>query len=111
MGVKDARKDIKRLRDEVTALSDILTQISDLADEPGTDGLATLQVINQQNGPLQSCSDELLSLASRLDPGLGKEMKQFGLRALMWPLNTKEVDKTLTIIDRFKMTFTLAFDG
>ncbi|MCJ1385865.1 hypothetical protein MMC17_008989 [Xylographa soralifera] len=104
-GVKNARNDIKRLRDEVTSLSDILTQISDLTDEPGADALATLETIK---GPLQSCSDDLSSLAERLDPGHGKEMKQFGLRALKWPFSTREVDKTLAIIDRHKNMFTLA---
>ncbi|MCJ1391258.1 hypothetical protein MMC18_004121 [Xylographa bjoerkii] len=70
--VKNARKNIKRLRDEVTALSDILTQVSDLADEPGADELATLDIIKS---PLQRCSRDLLSLAERLGPGHGKEMK------------------------------------
>ena len=104
-GIKSARNDIKRLRDEITALSDILTQLSDLADEPGADTLATLNIIKL---PLQNCSDDLSLLAERLDPGHGREMKQFGLRALKWPFSTKEVDKTLAIIDRHKNTFTLA---
>ncbi|MCJ1437731.1 hypothetical protein MMC27_007118 [Xylographa pallens] len=104
-GVKNARNDIKRLRDEVTALSDVLTQISDLADEPGADALATLDIIK---GPLQSCGDDLSLLSQRLDPGHGKEMKQFGFRALKWPFSTKEVEKTLAVIDRHKNMFTLA---
>ena len=107
-GVKNSRKDIKRLRDEVTALSDILTQISDLADEPGANALATLSTMK---GPLQCCNDDLSLLAERLDTGHGKEMKQFGLRALKWPFSTKEVDKTLAIIDRHKNTFTLALNA
>ena len=104
-GVKNARNEIKRLRDEITALSDILTQISDLADEPGADALATLDIIK---GPLQRCGDDLSLLSQRLDPGHGKEMKQFGFHALKWPFSTKQVDKTLAVIDRHKNMFTLA---
>ena len=42
--------------------------------------------------------------------GKDSKMKQFGLRALKWPLTSKEVDKTLLAIERHKATFSLALN-
>lgn len=107
--VKKARKDIKRLRDEVTSLQDVLTNVADLAEDPCSANLSILSLLNQQNGPVQQCQGDLAGLITNLDPGQGKnKMKQFGLRALKWPFNSKDVEKLLTTIGRHKATFNLA---
>ena len=109
MSVKDARTDIQRLRDEVTSLQDVLASVVDLVDVPGSSTLSTLNLFTQPDGPAQQCHDELLKLLSILDQGQGKDkMKKFGLRALKWPLSSKDVDKVLQDLERHKATFNLA---
>jgi ankyrin repeat domain-containing protein 50 len=107
--VKEARKDIKRLRDEVTSLQDTLANVVDLADAPGSAKLSILSLLNQPDGPVQQCRTDLVGLAAKLDSGQGKDrMKKFGLRALEWPFSSKDVDKAITAIGRHKATFHLA---
>ena len=75
--VRNARKDIQRLRDEVTSLQDVLTNVADLPDSPGSAKLSILG-LNQSDGPLQQCRTELTELATKLEAGQGKDkMKQF----------------------------------
>ena len=107
--VKNARKDIQRLRDEVTSLQDVLASVADLADAPSSGKLSILGLLNRPNGPVQQCHTELTRLVAELEPGQGKDtMKQFGLRALKWPFSSKDVDKAIIAIGRYKATFDLA---
>jgi hypothetical protein len=108
-GVKSAREDICRLRNEVTALQDVLTNVRDLAETPGSAELSILGLLNQPDGLIQQCQTELKELAAKLDTGQGKDnMRQFGLRALRWPFSKKDVDKSLLVIRRQKEIFNLA---
>jgi ankyrin repeat domain-containing protein 50 len=108
-GVRGAKMDIQRLREEITSLQTVLTKVADLANAPDAAKLSTLDLLNQPDGPAQQCLTELITLAAKLNPGQGKDtMKQFGLRALKWPFSSKDVDKTITTIERHKATFNLA---
>jgi hypothetical protein len=51
--VKEAGKDIQRLRDEVTSLQDVLTNVANLAEDPSSAKLSILSLLNQQDGPVQ----------------------------------------------------------
>lgn len=107
--VKDSRKDIQRLRDEVISLQDIVIRISELADAPGSAKLSVLGLLNKPDGPLHQCKINLTDLETRLQPGDGKDqMKKLGLRALKWPFNTREVDKAIAKIESYKGNFNLA---
>jgi ankyrin repeat domain-containing protein 50 len=108
-GVKNAREEICRLRNEVTSLQDVLTNVTDLAEAPGTAELSILGLLNQPDGLIQQCWTELKGLATKLDTGQGKDnTRQFGLRALRWPFSKKDVDRSLTVIRRQKEIFNLA---
>ena len=109
-GVKSARKDIKRLRDEVTAFQDVLAGVADLADAPDSAQLSNLHLLTKPGGLVQRCRADLEDLVARLQAGMGKDekMKQFGLRALKWPFSSKEVDRELVVLSRYKETFALA---
>jgi len=110
-GVKDTRKDIQPLRNEAVSLQDILTSVADLADEPRAANLATLNLLNQAGGPLQQCKDDLTSLVAKLDPGDGAtSVRRAGLRAFKWPFNSKEVDKAVDGIERYKTVLALALN-
>jgi ankyrin repeat domain-containing protein 50 len=107
--VKEARKDIQRLRDEMTSLQDVLTNVADLADAPSSANLSILNLLNQVDGPVEQCRAQLTELVAKLEPGQGKnKMKQLGLRALKWPFSSKDVEKTVVAIGRHKATFGLA---
>jgi hypothetical protein len=109
LNVKDARKDIERLRNEITALQDVLVNVADLAEDANSASLKTLAVITRKDGPLQQCQAELLTLVKRLELGDGKgKMRKFGMRALKWPFGSKEVDRILVAIGKYKSSFTLA---
>ncbi|TVY25789.1 Ankyrin repeat and KH domain-containing protein mask [Lachnellula hyalina] len=109
-GVKSAREDIRRLRDEVTSLQDVLNGVADLADSPASAKLAVLDLLNQPNGLVEQCRTELAGLITKLADGQGDgKMKKFGLRALKWPFTKKDVDATISIIERQKALFHLAF--
>jgi len=106
--VRDAKMDIRRLSEEITSLQAVLTKVADLANAPNAAKLSALGLLNQPGGPAQQCLKELIALAAKLNLGQGKEMKQFGLRALKWPFSSKDVDKFVTTIERHKTTFNLA---
>ena len=104
LGVKDARKDIRRLRDEVTSLHDVLAYVAELADAPGSDNLSILRLLNQPDGPIQQCQTELTALAGKLETGQEKDK----LRSLKWPFSSKDVAKAIAAVERSKSTFHFA---
>jgi hypothetical protein len=108
-GVKDARKDITRLRSEISRLEIALTSVADLADADDSGKLSVLQTLAKQGGALSQCENDLSALLSRLQGGHEKEeMKRFGWRSLTWPMKSKDVDKAIIDIERHKSLFYLA---
>jgi Fungal N-terminal domain of STAND proteins len=112
--VKDARKDIQLLRDEMTSLQDVLTHVKELGDSLSAAELSSLKLLNQPNGPLERCQAELEKLFVKLEAGANPsdgKMKQFGLRALKWPFSSKDVQKIITHIEKSKTLFNLALSS
>ncbi|RYO93373.1 hypothetical protein DL762_001072 [Monosporascus cannonballus] len=108
-GVKDARKDITRLRNEVTRLESVLTSIADLADTDDSAKLSVLRTLVKPGGALSQCQNDLTGLLGKLQCSYDKEgMNRFGWRSLTWPLKSKDVDKSIAEIDRHKSLFYLA---
>lgn len=111
LNVRDARKDIQHLLNEVTSLRDVLINVKDLTDTPGSTKLSTLELFNKSDGLLQQCLTDLRKLVEKLEQGQEKgKMKQFGIRALKWPFSRKEVDKAIAVIERCKTMFSLALN-
>jgi ankyrin repeat domain-containing protein 50 len=109
ISVKDARKDIQRLQNEITSLQDVLVSLLDLVDTPNAASLQIVKLAIREGGPVQQCQSELAALAERIDIGEKKgQMQQFGLRALKWPLSSKDIDKALLTIERHKASISLA---
>lgn len=108
LNVKDARKDIQRLRNEINSLQDVLVNVVDLANAPESASLKTLDLINKQDGPLNQCQLELTALLAKLDPGESTSKVKLALRSLKWPLHSKEIDQALLAIGRYKNSFVLA---
>lgn len=109
MEVKEARGDIKCLRNEMTSLGDVLTNLADLTEGPESAILPTLRQLNRHDGPVQKCHQDLIELVAKLEAGQKRDhMKKFGLRALKWPFSKKDVVRLLAIIEKHKATFNLA---
>ena len=107
--VKEARSDIQHLREEMVSLETILISISDLAQNPDSGISSRIDHLAQKDGPLQQCQELLEKLVVKLNIGDGKNgMRKFGMRALKWPLSSKDIEKLLTSIDRHKATFSVA---
>ena len=107
--VKEARKDIQRLRDEVTSLQDVMADVRDLAEDPSSSRRSVFSRLNQHNGAVQQWERDLRGLLLQLELGEGeKKMRQFGLRALKWPFSSKDVNKCRKVVNDRKTTFTLA---
>jgi ankyrin repeat domain-containing protein 50 len=107
LNVKDARNDIRRLRNEITSPQDVLVSVVDLANVRSSTSMHTLDLVNKEGGPLEQCQLELTALAARLSPNESSTLK-LALRTMKWPLSSKEVDRTLAAIGRYKSSFILA---
>ncbi|KAF2417699.1 hypothetical protein EJ08DRAFT_575532, partial [Tothia fuscella] len=106
--VKDAKADIERLLGKVNQTKGVLENTKRLLNGPDRDRLSTSQKLNQS---LDSCFQQLEYLKMKLDPGsTRKTMSRIGLRALKWPLQSKDVDKILLNLDGFQQTLLLALN-
>ena len=108
LNVKDARKNIERLRNEVTALENVLAELVDLKIAPDLTNTSVLGRLNQKDGPIQQCKADLVAIADKLKVDSGKRrMKLYGMRTLEWPFSAKEVEKFIVSIKRHKASFNL----
>jgi hypothetical protein len=54
---------------------------------------------------VDGCTLELVQVQNRLDPGKArKAMRRFGLRALRWPFDSKEVSGIISNLERYSQT-------
>lgn len=107
LSAKNARADIQRLSSELAELTDVMEAIGDMGKISCSNKLSILKTLCKPNGALEQCRADLGSLAERLDVGTGDKTR-FGLRALKWPFSSKDVDKAIMTIERYKATFNLA---
>jgi len=108
--VKQAKGDIERLYQKVNDTKNVLQELQQLLDKQGKSRLPTTSTLLD---PLQRCSQELkeleATLQAKLKPsGRRKAMQRLGLRALVWPLTSKEVEKAVQNLENYEHTFNLA---
>jgi len=104
--VRHAKNDIARVEKEVTNLSTVMKRLHDLLDSPHGIRLQTFQEVRDA---LEDGRSQLGSLHDKLIPGKGRQaMRQFGLRALKWPFDSKEVEKILQELARCMQPVTTA---
>ena len=96
--VKSARSDIERLRKEVVAFQDAAKEAKKLLEGPQNERLAVPESISRS---LELCEVDLRDLEKQLQP---RKMRKFGLRALKWPMSSKEIDKIITMLKRHEMS-------
>ena len=106
--VKSAKKDIDRFHLEVEALIKVLRNLRQLAQKPGAARLFTSNALDEH---IQSCLSDLRHFKEKLEPGKGrKAMSRYGIRALKWPFQSKELEKVIGVLERYKSTFSTALN-
>ncbi|RYP74430.1 hypothetical protein DL769_004007 [Monosporascus sp. CRB-8-3] len=103
--VRNARADITCLRARLDDLGTSLQGIQHLLDGRNSPELTTSRKLVDS---LDGCTSELGQLQSRLDPGKAhRAMRRFGLRALKWPFDSKEVSGIVSNLEHYKQTIML----
>ena len=107
--VKNAKDDIQRLLGELEPLSETLEGVRRLLDGPGG---AKLETIQRFRISLEGCASQLTELELRLTATLrGKQgqdsksarlMTRFGIRALKWPFDNKEINGIVNRMERYR---------
>ncbi|EMT67651.1 Kinesin light chain [Fusarium odoratissimum] len=101
----NARADITRLQNRLKDLNVCLEAAQRLLDDPKNTKLATSRSLVDS---LNACETELAEVQDRLHPGSArKAMRRFGLRALKWPFNGKEISTVVSNLEHYKQTITL----
>lgn len=105
--VKEAKKDILHLQEEVNALSQVLKSLEKLLQELSEEKLATSQDLVDN---ITKCSLGLAILKEKIDPEIAqRRMRKWGFRAFKWPLKREQVVKAISEIERYKTLFDLSF--
>ncbi|KAI8715206.1 hypothetical protein NCS52_01027800 [Fusarium sp. LHS14.1] len=100
--VGNARADITCLQSQLNDLGEYLKEARRLLDDPNSQSLTTSRRLVDS---LDGCTSELVQVQTRLDPGKArKTMRRFGLRALRWPFDSKEVNGIIANLERYNQT-------
>ena len=106
VAVKDAKKDIDRLRKTITDIGNVLEEVKQLLDRQDKAQLSTTRKLSDS---LEECRQQLQGLNVQLEPGkTRKTMHRFSMRTLKWPFTSKQVEKTVAGFEEYKHTFSLA---
>ncbi|KAK2667468.1 hypothetical protein RAB80_016659 [Fusarium oxysporum f. sp. vasinfectum] len=101
----NARADITRLQNRLKDLNVCLEAAQRLLDDPKNTKLATSRSLVDS---LNACETELAEVQDRLHPGSArKAMRRFGLRALKWPFDSREISTVVSNLEHYKQTITL----
>ncbi|KAF4460558.1 vegetative incompatibility het-e-1 [Fusarium albosuccineum] len=104
--VKNAKADIERLRKEVTDFQATAEQVRDLVKGPRGQ---ELEASRQLDSAIQDGWSTLDELAQDLEPSTGrKAMSRFGIRALKWPFESKDIERTIQNLARCRGNILLA---
>lgn len=107
--VKSAQEDIARFRLELDAFIKVLRSLHELIQNPEAAKLVTLKSIAEST---QQCGVDLENLQKKLEPSKGrKAMSRYGVRALKWPFERKELHNHIGTLERYKSTFSAALNA
>ncbi|KAG6978863.1 hypothetical protein FOFC_18194 [Fusarium oxysporum] len=106
--VKNAKDDIDRLHKEVAAFQDTTEKLKALLEEPrGRELKASQQLLSA----IEDGHSMLGRLEHQLRPSTGrKAMRRFGVRALKWPFESKDVEGTIQNLERCRGSISLALN-
>lgn len=102
IAVGNARDDITRLQYQLGNLGECLQGARRLLNDSNNQPLETLRKLADS---VDDCTSELVQVQNRLDPGKVRQtMRRFGLRALRWPFDSKEVSGIISNLERHSQT-------
>ncbi|GKU15649.1 unnamed protein product, partial [Fusarium langsethiae] len=106
--VKNAKDDIEKLCEEVAAFQATTEELQTLIDGPRSQELKASQ---QLKSAIEDGRSRLKKLEQQLQPSTGrKRMSRFGLRALKWPFESKDVKGTIEDLERCRGNISLALN-
>ncbi|KAK7582828.1 hypothetical protein V3481_012126 [Fusarium oxysporum f. sp. vasinfectum] len=106
--VKNAKDDIERLRKEVAAFQDTAKELNALLE--GSRG-RELKTSQQLVSVIEDGHSTLGQLEQRLQPSTRrKAMSRFGMRALKWPFESKDVEEAIQNLERCRGNISLALN-
>ena len=106
--VKKAKEEVHRFSLEIKAFINVLQNLDKLAQNPRAIRLFTSKALGQD---IERCLLDLEHLREKLDLGKGrKTMSRVGIRALKWPFESKELEKSIGVLERYKSTFIAALN-
>lgn len=108
--VKNASHDIQRLRERVRSLETTLRDVLELLQ--GAHG-ARLRTSQKLHAALNNSRLLLDSVATTLENKINggrkqRTMRAFGLRALKWPFESKELENTIAALEQHQNTMAVA---
>lgn len=107
--VKSAKEDIARFRVELEAFVKVLQSLHELAQNPEAAKLVTFRSLTKS---IQQCKLDLQLMQKRLEPSKSrKTMSRYGVRALKWPFESRELYNHIGILERYKSTFSTALNA
>ena len=104
--VKNARKDIQRLKNELEAFHNVLLKIKELANSSNA---TKLPLLASMAAAIDDSSFDIEKIKNKLDSSKStRAMSRVGLRALRWPFTKDEVEQYIVRFETHKSTLTLA---
>jgi conjugal transfer/entry exclusion protein len=104
--VAGAKEEISSLQEELGTLQNVLKQLNNLLDQPNGAKLSTLPDIKRA---LSAIKDQLQDMDKKLDIEKSRNpLKRYGLRAMNWPFQSKDVEKIVARLEHYKSAITLA---
>lgn len=108
--VKNAKEDIARVRVQVDSLKNASESVQQHLRGP--DG-AKLEASQKLLAALHHSCSQLGRLEQTLSPGKGRKtmMSRFGIRALKWPFDSQDIDKTVQDLGMCTQAISLALQA
>ena len=107
---KDAKRDRIRLKGEIRSCQELLEALKEEVDDSatGNDWQDTMAALSGDDAPLSILGETLKVLSLKLAP---RRKLQAAAKAMMWPFEEKDVSKILAIIERQKLSISLALEN
>lgn len=107
--VKSAKEDIACFQLEIEAFIIVLRSLHELAQKPEASKLGTFISLAES---MKQCGLDLEHLKKKLEPGKGRKvMSRYGVRALKWPFESKDLHHIVDRLERYKSTFGAALNA
>ena len=104
--VQGARDDIARLQRTTTDLHNMSRSVKELLDGPHRE---RLKASRQLQDTLHDSREQLEQLDNKLTPSTSRTtMRRFGLRALKWPFESRDIEKIIESLARSTQTISLS---